>query len=105
MVKNLRNIGCGTFMFYGFIHNYHMYGIDPSQWKFRFNEMKAREYSYPSERINRFIIGYGENLPFEDNFFDSVSTYQMLEHVQTLDLILKEMLRVIKRKGDSSQIS
>lgn len=91
--------GCGTFMFYGFIHNYDMYGIDPSKWKFRFNEMKARDYSYPSEWINRFIIGYGENLPFEDNFFDCVSTYQTLEHVQNLDLVLKEMLRVIKSEG------
>lgn len=91
--------GCGTFMFYGLIHNYDMYGIDPSKWKFRFNEMKIKEYSYPSEWINRFIIRYGENLPCEDNFFDCVSTYQTLEHVQNLDLVLKEMLRVIKSEG------
>ncbi|MHA1987708.1 MAG: class I SAM-dependent methyltransferase [Promethearchaeota archaeon] len=91
--------GCGTFMFYGLIHEYDMYGIDPSKWKFKFNEMKAKEYSYPSEWINRINIGYGENLPFEDNSFDCVSTYQTLEHVQKLDLVLKEMLRVIKSEG------
>jgi len=91
--------GCGTFMFYGLINNYDIYGIDPSKWKFRFNEMKIKEYSYPSEWINRFVIRYGENLPFEDNFFDCISTYQTLEHVQNIDLVLKEMLRVIKSEG------
>jgi len=91
--------GCGTFVFYGFIHGFDMYGIDPSMWKLKFNEMKAIEYSYPSEWINRFIIGYGENIPFEDNFFDCVSTYQTLEHVQNLDQVLKEMIRITKSGG------
>ncbi len=91
--------GCGTFVFYGFIHGYDMYGIDPSLWKLKFNRMKAKEYSYPPEWINRFIVGKGENMPFQNNFFDCVSTYQSLEHVQDLDLVLKEMMRVTKSKG------
>jgi len=61
--------------------------------------MKAKEYSYPPEWINRFIIGCGENVPFQDNFFDCVSTFQTLEHVQDLDLVLKEMMRVTKSGG------
>lgn len=40
--------GCGTCVFYSLIHGYDMYGIDPSLWKFKFNRMKAKEYSYPS---------------------------------------------------------
>lgn len=62
--------GCGTFILYG----YDMYGIDPSLWKFNFNEMK-------------------------DNFFDCVSTYQTLKHIQNLDRVLKEMIRVTKSGG------
>ena len=91
--------GCGTFVFYGLIHGFDIYGIDPSRGKLKFNEIKATEYSYPTEWINRFIIGYGENIPFEDNFFDCVSTYQTLEHVQNLDLVLKEMIRITKSGG------
>ena len=91
--------GCGTFVFYGLLNGFDVFGIDPSHWKYKFNEMKAREYSYPSEWINKFIIGYGENIPFEDNFFDCVSTYQTLEHVQNLNQVLKEMIRVTKSGG------
>ncbi len=91
--------GCGTGVFYGLIHGYDMYGIDPSLWKLKFIRMKAKEYSYPSDWINRFIIGKGEDIPFQNNFFDCVSTYQTLEHVQDLDLVLKEMMRVTKSGG------
>ena len=91
--------GCGTCVFYGLILGYDIYGIDPSLWKLKFNEMKAKEYSYPSNWINRFIIGSGENIPFQANFFDCVSTFQTLEHVQDLDLVLKEMMRVTKSGG------
>lgn len=91
--------GCGTFIFYGMLNGYEMYGIDPSKWKLKFNKLKARENSYPSEWISRFIIGCGENIPFEDNSFDCVSTYQTLEHVQNIDQVLEEMIRVTKSGG------
>ena len=44
--------GCGSCVFYGLLHGYKIYGIDPPLWKYKFNEMKAKKYSYPSERIN-----------------------------------------------------
>ena len=33
--------GCGTCVFYPFIHGYDKHGIDPSLRKFKFNRMKV----------------------------------------------------------------
>lgn len=88
--------GCGSCVFYGLLHGYKIYGIDPPLWKYKFNEMKAKKYSYPSERINWFIIGLGENIPFEEIFFNYISTIYTLEHIQTFGLVLKEMIHNIK---------
>jgi len=68
--------GCGTFVFLGLKKSYDIYGIDPEKWKLEFNQLKIEDYKYPKEWINRFTLGVGESLPYEDNSFDIVSTYQ-----------------------------
>lgn len=40
-----------------------------------------------------------ENLPFNDSSFDVVFSVAVLEHVQNLDLAMKESLRVLKPRG------
>jgi len=39
------------------------------------------------------------SLKFEDNFFDVVICFNVLEHVYEVDLAIKEMYRVLKNKG------
>ncbi len=43
----------------------------------------------------------GNNVPFEDNFFDIVYTYHLLWHIprKYQERIIKEMLRVTKKRG------
>lgn len=41
----------------------------------------------------------GLNLPFEDDSFDCVFTYAVLEHVENLQKTLSEIGRVLKRGG------
>jgi SAM-dependent methyltransferase len=41
----------------------------------------------------------GETIPFEDNFFDSVMSNQVFEHVFNPDQFLKEVSRVTKKGG------
>lgn len=91
--------GCGTAVFYGLLHGYDMVGIDPERWKHAFNAMKAAELGYPADWMPRFHVGVGERLPFPDNDFDCVTTYQTLEHVQDLPRVVAEMVRVTRPGG------
>lgn len=47
----------------------------------------------------RFIRAVGERLPYRDQTFDAVLSYQTLEHVQDVEMVLAEMLRVVKPGG------
>jgi ubiquinone/menaquinone biosynthesis C-methylase UbiE len=91
--------GCGTFVFYGLLNGYDVYGVEPAQWKHQFNLMKAREKGYPPSWTRRYCYGVGENLPFADVTFDVISTYQTLEHVQSHKNCFKEFNRVLKGGG------
>lgn len=91
--------GCGTFVFYGLMNGLDVHGVDPEEWKREFNIMKADEAGYPTEWLTRFHMGVGENLPFPDNRFDCVSSYQTLEHVQAPCRVVAEMIRVTRPGG------
>jgi SAM-dependent methyltransferase len=46
-----------------------------------------------------FTTGVGESLPFADNSFDVVTSYDVFEHVQDLGRVLDECRRVLKPGG------
>jgi len=91
--------GCGTFVFYGLINGYDLFGAEPETWKHQFNLLKAKEKGYPDAWMKRFVFGVGEYLPFRDGTFDIISTYQTLEHVQSLHKCFGEFKRVLRRGG------
>jgi len=91
--------GCGTFVFYGLLQGINVYGIEPEWWKHQFNFLKAKEKEYPKEWMNKFCSAVGEHIPFKDNTFDIIFTYQTLEHVVSYKKCLDEMYRVLKRGG------
>lgn len=91
--------GCGTFVFHGLLNDYDVFGIDPEEWKNEFNRMKIELYDYPKKWSRNFIRAFGEDLPFEDDFFDVVSSYQTIEHVSDVKVCLDEMFRVLKKDG------
>lgn len=91
--------GVGTFMFHGLRKGYDIYGIEPEDWKLEYIKLKIKEQNLPKLWEKRFIKGIGENLPFEDNTFDYIITYQTLEHVQNVEKCIDEMLRVLKGGG------
>lgn len=94
--------GVGTFLFYGLNKEYDVYGLEPESWKLKYLDMKIEERSYPSSYRAKIFEGIGENLPFEDNFFDYVTTYQTLEHVQNVEKTLDELVRVLSVGGKLS---
>lgn len=91
--------GVGTFVLHGLNKGYDVYGVEPSEWKLKYIKTKVEEKNYPSWYLDRFINGVGEELPFEDNSFDFITSYQTLEHVQNVEKCLYEMFRVLKPGG------
>jgi 2-polyprenyl-3-methyl-5-hydroxy-6-metoxy-1,4-benzoquinol methylase len=91
--------GCGTFVFYGLLNGYNVYGVEPEKWKHEFNILKMKEKAYPPAWINRFCRGVGEHLSYKDETFDIISTYQVLEHVQSHSQCFSEFRRVLKKGG------
>lgn len=46
-----------------------------------------------------FKVGFGEALPFEDNCFDAILTFDVFEHVRDPKKVLDECYRVLKDGG------
>jgi len=60
-------------------------------------EEGKNKYEKISERINYYD---GEKVPFEDNTFDVVLMFDVIEHIPNIDKFLKnEVVRVLKRGG------
>ena len=91
--------GCGTFFFHGLINGYNMHAIEPENWKNELIKMKIKENNYPEKWLDKFINTYGETLPYENNYFDCISSWHTLEHVNNVEDCIKEMIRVTKKNG------
>lgn len=91
--------GCGTFVLNGLQNGYDVYGVEPEEWKREYFKKKIFASNYPSQWSDRIIDGVGESLPFENESFDLITSYQTLEHVQDINGCLHEMLRVLKCGG------
>lgn len=87
------DIGCGTGQssFYLSKLGYNVIGVDEAQ---RFCDY-AQE-NYPDVQ---FIQADVAKLPFKDNYFDIVSSYNTVEHFADVEKALVEMIRVIKPNG------
>lgn len=70
-------------------------GIDPSKESIEIAQKHARDNNL---RI-QYIHGYGESLPFESDSFNLVSCCDVFEHVSDLNLVVKEISRVLQPDG------
>ncbi len=59
----------------------------------------AKAHAAQTGRAIRYDVGVGENLPYENSSFDAVVCVDVLEHVQDLDKVLSEVMRVLKPGG------
>ncbi|MDP2721118.1 MAG: class I SAM-dependent methyltransferase [Bacteroidales bacterium] len=66
-------------------------GIDPLADKYL--KMGAKDHKM------QYIKAYSENLPFSDNYFDVVCSFNSLDHVENLNKSTSEITRVLKTGG------
>jgi ubiquinone/menaquinone biosynthesis C-methylase UbiE len=96
-MKKILDLGCGT----GDLINYLLkknktalfWGVDVSKENIQRAERKKRS------KNQKFMVGDAEHLPFENNFFDEVYCYEVLEHVENLQKVLSEVKRILKKRG------
>jgi ubiquinone/menaquinone biosynthesis C-methylase UbiE len=53
-----------------------------------------------SNRSELKYCGNAENLPFEDEFFDAIYSFTMIQDTPNKQKVISEMYRVLKRKGE-----
>lgn len=75
-----------------------IYGVDINEYFILAANLFANENGDKNVLYN-FRLAYAENLPFDDNYFDGIVSYDVLEHVESLELTLREIKRVLKDKA------
>ena len=91
---NVLDLGCGMGATVGYLYENHgikAIGVDPSEKLIGF---ARRNYEFAD-----FILGTGENIPFEEASFKGVFAECALSLMEDLDAALKEILRVLKKGG------
>ena len=70
-----------------------VFGIDISESSISFSSN-----SYSDSNLF-FLLGDGSNLPFPDNYFDMITCFEVIEHIDDHDNFLNECKRVLNSKG------
>lgn len=95
--RKILDIGSGTWRIPDSIAEYgfkEVVGLD------YFSEEKILEYSAKLTNKNARLVSYqGDTIPFENEYFDAVSSLCVLEHIIFVDNFLKEIHRVLKPNG------
>lgn len=71
------------------------YGIDINP----IFKIAGEEFSKKKNVDAEFFVARGEKLPFKDNTFDIIISTDTFEHVQNLEITMKECFRVLKKGG------
>lgn len=88
--NKILDFGCGNGVFLDKLKEMgykNLYGADIA------NYLKNKEYEFQVVDMNK------ENFKWEDNFFDVITAFQVLEHLENYFLIIQEASRVLKPGG------
>lgn len=98
--KTVLDIGCGAggkSLYYVSSGATHVYGVDVVESYKEESENLAEELGLADKFT--FICADAKNLPFPDNSFDTIIMNDAMEHVAEPEEVLKEVLRVLNKKG------
>jgi len=91
--ENILDVGCGTGRFLrGLPVSWRKYGLEYRPEVVEIAELLVDEQT-------QIYTGIAEDLPFESNRFDVVTSFQVLEHVNDPNLAISEMFRVTRPGG------
>jgi len=95
--ETVLDVGCGGgFLAEEFARDgYRVTGIDPSPRSIS----AARKHASESSLDIRYEVGHGEDIPFPDGSFDIVACCDVLEHVDDLSKVIREVSRLLKPGG------
>ena len=95
---NILDLGCGVGHFCFFLEkkltSSEIWGVDISE----FEITAASNYKEQNSMKSHFSVGDGENLEFENEFFDTVILLSTLHHFPERRQVLSEVYRVLKSK-------
>ncbi len=88
--KKILDVGCGSGSYTINLcrNNNQIFGVDIKD--YRKKEVKDKF---------KFLLYDGKTLPFEDNSFDVVCSFDVIEHIEDDEHFVKEMFRVLKKNG------
>lgn len=91
--------GCGGRTAYYLLHgNPHLIvGLDISTLRASIAQHSIKPLC--DEKRISFVVGVGEDLPFQEASFDFVLSYDVFEHVENLPQVLQECYRILKPGG------
>jgi len=91
--SKILDLGCGATCPSTLFKKGKKYGVDPIAGVFLEKDRKELEGKI------RLFEGSGENIPFEDGFFDVVLCRNALDHMDDVHRVMTEMKRVTRKKG------
>jgi len=101
---NILEIGCGGGIFCHrikqFLPNATLTGLDRDEGHIEYAIKKSKELNIDC----KFVVGDALNLPFDDNSFDTCTSYTVMEHIEA-SKFLREQYRVLKPNGIISVLS
>lgn len=95
--KTVLDVGCGG----GFLaeefakDGFRVTGVDPSAKSIE----AARKHAAANGLDIRYEVGRGEDMPFPDGSFDLIACCDVLEHVDDLQKVVREVSRLLKPGG------
>lgn len=97
--KYVLDLGCFTggrsVAWYEKYNLQHITGIDTKQ---VFIDA-AKQFAYKHNIRSDFKVGFAESLPFKNDTFDAILSFDVFEHVQNLQKTVDECYRVLKKGG------
>jgi ubiquinone/menaquinone biosynthesis C-methylase UbiE len=95
--KKVLNVGSGIGSFDIEMQRYgaDIHGVEPDPFEYEIAVERIKNHGF-KQNIKKAV---GEDLPFPDNTFDLVTSFQVMEHVQDPGLVIKEIVRVTKKEG------
>jgi len=91
--KKILDIGCGPRGSLNWANNASQkVGLDPLASKYLKLGIDSSQMEY--------VTGYSENIPFENDFFDIVCSFNSLDHVEDIGKTVDEIKRVLKPNGN-----